>query len=817
MSDAPSPAARDVPLPYDAARRHLLLSFPNLDASDSGHDALNRLVEGAVHHLLAEGHETTIITVTEVVDAIRAMSGLRYESAEVIAALTRLEKLGHVSFRHEAKRAFVFSERRHRDLCADAAYRRERLAAVRQEWGDDVRLRHDLSDEQVETLWIALEQFIALLMNNYAAEAAAVLYQTAGGHERFAEVLAQRAPRIADVVQSELHEIARQEFPRFFEKTSAARTDYIAHRLRGTFVFHLLNLDPAASELVRENVSKKTLYLDTNFLFRLLGFDGPTKAYGPMAVVEMSRSLQCKLVVAEETVHEFLRRLRNEVRTLRANPITQEVSQRLIAEHPGDEYTFMRAYFREYLDGKIRTPDQFEQKYSNLTQLLREYGIEIDETAEIDEQDEKDDAILDLQSAFNTWTGQQRHPDGVAHDAFMLTFVREQRGRRDKRASEVKVWLLTYDRALTAFAVHRAGPDHLPVVMLAEDWLQIARPFLPRTADYDTSFVSLLQFPVAFDDPSLVKLNEMVEALQRLDNMRDVPAPVIAGMVSDGAMLNRIRLAQDQGAVQRLVEVQAAAYAVEQEKKVERLTQEKNELVDRVGQLEQVTDALRRREEAAKETAATVTGQRDDAAGRLEEVLRGLPDQIAAAQRAGEDASDRRWKERRKEEREQAWAILRGVGCAVLWFVLVAGLAWRVWTRPSAQTPLPLVVSVLTLCVASYALFVLARHGRKGDPVSKSADVAGVLTVILVYLQSTGILPSSPPETPGTVTQGPTTPDAGAAPPGAAGPVEPAATAPPAPDPAVPTSPAPAVQQDSTTSAPARRGRAGRGSPTSAK
>ena len=254
----------------DAARRHLLLSFPALESGASGPEVVCKLVEAGVHEVLTGKAANSLLTVDEVRFAIKRMTDLDYDSSEVIAALARLESAGHVSFRHAERRAFVFSERRQKELNADLQYRQERMEAVRKEWCDDVALRHGLSDEQLKMLWVALDEFIARLMNTYAAEAAAFLYQAENGTERFAEVLSQRLPKISDVVAVDLIAVAEPEFKLFFDQPTAARTDYLVHRLRSAFHFHLLNIDPAASQLVQEHVSNKVFYLDTNFLFRLL-------------------------------------------------------------------------------------------------------------------------------------------------------------------------------------------------------------------------------------------------------------------------------------------------------------------------------------------------------------------------------------------------------------------------------------------------------------------------------------------------------------------------------------------------------------------
>lgn len=343
-----TPVSASVPMD-EAARRHLLLSFPSLDDLESGTDAVDRLVEGAVYTLKCQPNAPVVLLVAEVTEAIRNLTALQYDSAEVIASLERLAAVGAVRFVQDDKRTFVFDDQRLAALSKEQEFRQGRLMAVKREWFDDLQLHHGLPEEDCEALWVAVEQFTAQLLNTYGAEAAAFLYQRTDddqngtGRERFVQVLEQRMPLLDEVVPERLLPIARAELGSFFSSTSAARTEYFMHCLRGAFVYHLLSIDPHASELMRANVANKRFYLDTNFIYRLLGFGGATRAYGPHAVVRMAEALNCELWVAAETEAEFLRKLHSEMRDLRRHPIHQAAYQRIIVDHPGDEYSFMQA------------------------------------------------------------------------------------------------------------------------------------------------------------------------------------------------------------------------------------------------------------------------------------------------------------------------------------------------------------------------------------------------------------------------------------------------------------------------------------------
>ncbi len=608
------------------ARRHLLLSFPELESSQSGTEAVDSLVEGATHSLLFERGTSTLVSVIDLSRRIKEMTGLHYSTDELISALERLESKRRLEFRHSQKRAFRFSEDRFRELSGDLEYRRERMASVQKEWADDVRIRHQLSDSDADALWTAFDRFLAATVSTYAAEAAGFLYLAEeGGAERFGDVLDQRLPQITEYVDGRLIPVARAEYPKFFDVRNGARTDYIAHRLRAAFVYHLLTIDPSASELARTGVADKEFYLDTNFIIRLFGFDGPTLAYGPLAFVELAEQLNCRLVVAEETIHEFIRTVRAEGAQLRRQGVNHAAYRRLIAQHPGDEFNFSTAFYRELESGQVRDVDGFERKYVNADKILKEYGIDIDHAAQITEADRIDSAFLDLASAIRTWSNGKKPIEAGEHDAFMLRLIRGKRGKREKSPASVGCWFLTYDRSVTSYSVRKHPPGCMPEGMLVGDWMQIARPFVPRTENFDMSFVAMLRHPLVFDDPNLVPLTSMMTALRRLEEVKDLPLPLVAAMVADREIVRRIEMSKGPEKLRELLEVQSATYASQLEKKQQRTAYEAEEQRALAAQFERSSQEHRQRHaDAQAALQRTKTG--------LETATRALVDQRAQAE-----------------------------------------------------------------------------------------------------------------------------------------------------------------------------------------
>jgi hypothetical protein len=416
----------------------------------------------------------------------------------------------------------------------------------------------------------------------------------------------------------------------------------------------------------------------------------------------------------------------------------REPTQRVIAQQPGDEYAFMRAFYTEVLNGQVRSADQFQNKYTNLKLLLEHYGIAIDANAEISDEDAGRPAFLDLISRLRSSLRFERHPDSLAHDAFLLTLIREQRGKRDKGAGSVKTWILTYDRTLTRFDVRESSDETLPVCLLADDWLQIARPFLPRTDDYDRSFVAMLRHPLVAEAGNLVPLAEMAEALQRLDAVRDTPAPVLAAMVSDATMMQRVRAARDQEAVRVLVDTEAVKYAKHLEDIQGRIVQQNRELTERVERVEKLAADFK---EKLAETGGQVTGvtrERDEAKAILQREQDKFPTLIEEAR--DQARSDANKAIELKIDAAVRDALLkretlgrRRLTCGVVASVLTIIVVGSLWKYPSARSVPGIALAIPVLAVTWYAAYVWAKHGVTDRAQTKVAEVASIVALLFAF------------------------------------------------------------------------------------
>ena len=349
--------------------RHLLLTFPALEVRHDGQDVVDELVKGAIHAVQADRGQSSIVLLSEVVGSIRKLAGLTYEPAEVHAALRRLQTTGFLRFTSPGNDSFIADSQGARAVARTLTERTARDERVQVRWYRHLRSAYTLDEQELQILSGRFNAFLADVVHFHAAEAAAFLYiGDDEGQARFFKRLDSHLPAATAELDDRLAAIAETAFRDFFRDADPDFRDYVADRLQVAFYYHLLSIDPVGSELVRDNLAHKVLYLDTNFIYRLLGLHGPAYAYSPATVADISQKLGFTLRVTRETINEYLRSLRAEVHRLRSYPVTRESYMQVLAENPSDHLSFMQAFYKLYMRGRVNGPDEFEQLYTSITQ-----------------------------------------------------------------------------------------------------------------------------------------------------------------------------------------------------------------------------------------------------------------------------------------------------------------------------------------------------------------------------------------------------------------------------------------------------------------
>lgn len=573
--------------PSDALR-HLLLSFPDLEIGEPEGDALQSLVLSAVVHL-ANGGQSGLISIEEVTRTVHERAGLAFESSEIQGVLEELEKSDQVAFTDRGRRTVFVPDAARRQMATRVSARRDLEEFVRAEWVGDFLSRHEDADGTTASqVWDGMRRVVAHMMNVRSAEAASFLYiERPDARLKFEAAVSESRGIAEDVIESgPLHETIRTEAVRFIRDASGRRSEYLVSLLSAAFSFHLLSLDPGASQLVRSVIQGKIFYVDTNFLFRLLALHGPQQAHAPAMIVDLADDMDCDICVARCTLEEFKSTVRYRTKDLRKHWLRREDFRRIVAEYPTTDVDFMAQFYREQQSGLVMNVDEFERKYLQIERAVEDWEIEIHEEWAWDEDHVR--RVGARSQAMYRWHQTERTHAACDHDAMMEVYIREARADRRGGLNEIDVWFLTYDRRLTRFAYSNPIDDEVPFPMLAGDWLQIIRPFLPRTSDYNEAFMSLIATPLLVDDKA-VPLRHVVGALERLEKYTGLSERVVAGMVAEQEFVRRLNQITDEEEERELVELKVARAASDLEERMAR-----------------VEERLNRREAEKKEAEAVV-------------------------------------------------------------------------------------------------------------------------------------------------------------------------------------------------------------------
>ncbi|MBN2501696.1 MAG: hypothetical protein JXB38_13015 [Anaerolineales bacterium] len=588
-------------------------------------------------------------TAMEVFEKVKATIGFRVEYEEIHDALARLAK------KNDIRCTLERPNDPHAQFLLPIDRRNEMRRAVREEealerevleqWKQEVQGRYPhLSSADIDRLEVDLKAFSLRLLSQHSIEALQLYY----GDDESLNLLLERmqAKELSDVWQwwdEEKHLIRLQEVTGFFRQPTDRRKQYIASLTHSLFILHLTQLDPQCAAIIRTRIPGGTVFLDTNFVFRLIGLQGPDFFRASGKLVDISKRLGYRLVISPETKAEYDRTLLGFLRHIQSLPlITSELAELALTATSDED--FHTAYWREVAKrrGDYVDPRNFYEYYQHVDVILEsDHGVTIDDNYHEDVK--SNDAEIAAQASLIRRTMEDFYGPEAAdqvsqivldHDAYHRLLILKLRGSSagQETFTNVQNWFLTCDSKLPLYdRVARGGNrQRLPYCALSGQWLQTLRPFVGREESLDDAQVEMLISPLlrAYRRPPAGLINDIIG---RLSMRSTYSVNVVGAMLSNQQFLEQFRAAPNETAEQDLIDSFYAEYAVitegELKETKERLQQTQDDLSRANEQLnslgmniqkrdEELTDALRdaaRNQIHADELARTLDEARTDA------------------------------------------------------------------------------------------------------------------------------------------------------------------------------------------------------------
>ena len=476
------------------------------------------------------------------------------ELHEVEAARTRLKASGRINS-HDS--GLCLSEGTQHELEGSRKSWEHAEATAMDEWEAAVRTEYPLlSDGDLVLLRQQIRPWLDHVIAGHGAEASLLLYPD---HPRSQE-LVQSFDRLdlsfLPDCGTQLNSLRPRAFRLLIREPTPAQRDFLGRLLNTGFYLAVLSLDPRASHLAQAEARQTAIYLDTNFLYAILGVGSRTEAAAARRLMQLCRELGYSLRVTPWTIDELrtsIAKSRSEVSAVHQSQKAAQVMAAVTGEKG-----FVSAYWRERRDHNVDAR-MFFAKYDQYRRFLEGLGIR-EHPQGIETVDADIQGIRKFASPLEGLYGVGNKPRVVIeHKAKMRMLIELLRGaERPSSFSDVHYWFLTESTMLRPMHVCLCKRDGGLVSLLhsSSSLAQVVRAMVPRTDDLNDMIVGLLASPYVGYRTAVQGVHQKAveRVVARIDALRDVPPAVAVAMVNDEAMAAQIGDETDPEVVDQLIE-----------------------------------------------------------------------------------------------------------------------------------------------------------------------------------------------------------------------------------------------------------------------
>ena len=500
-------------------------------------------------------------------DCIATLFGIDLDRVEVARCLDALGKQGFVT---TSDGEFRLSDAEKLKLEATALNSQNIKQKAMDEWHRFLTTQWPrLTDDDLSRLSDELDLYLRTVLRRHGAESALLLYPN---ESRAADLFAQLEEEGFDFLPPAPKHIAvirDNAFSSLLRQPSENQKRFLDRMLNAAYFLTVLSIDPAAAMLVREAASGQKVYLDTNFLYRLLGIQGPRFILPAQTVLKRTQDAGYNVFVTPWTVAEFKKSLERSSDYLSKYPVPPADYAALAADATSED-DFVTAYWRKVRAEPGLKPEDFIALYSELQPHLSEYDVTVDE--EGCKAVEQDTAGVDADIGLleRALDGKPRGVERLRHDARHRLLVLRLRGNSNRTFATAGCWFLTHDSLLPRYDyIARGGksPDP-PFCVSVSAWFQVIEAFRPKSEDLDQSFADLLASPYVRYRNGLSK--ESAQAISaRIALYKDASPQLAAKLFMNSFLMHEIDGETDQDAAVKKIDSAIVAAAKEAQEEAE--------------------------------------------------------------------------------------------------------------------------------------------------------------------------------------------------------------------------------------------------------
>lgn len=524
--------------------------------------AIDRLILAAIW---AHGG---MLLVADLPDEIRRQFEVAVEQRAIQGSVERLRSRGALV--QNAGGALKITEARLAELRVEREEADRLISAVREKFFDELRnegipLKGERLPQQSvpvapidsfdkESLWSSFE---TKWLQPTVCSAGARTYDLINGdYSRWVDT--NGLENFLNDFPAELHPPLRNALERFLDPANADVRAFVLRLMDGYFVVE-------ASQLTAPTISRLsamtgqhptfTVYLDTNFLFSLLGLHEEAAQEAALALVSLPRNLQgrvnIRLQVLPATVDETRAALQIEMRSLESLRVPSGVAKTVL--RTSDVRGVAEAYLRAASKSdRPLTPELFLKPYvTGLTAVLSSHGISVANASltDVASRPEVESDIKTQEEFENRRFGSRAKTRiKIQHDVSLWHFVNSRRTPRIDTPSDAGYWIVTEDSRLTGFDIHKRGEsgsvaNSLPLCLQPLALVQMLQFWLGRSDRVEEAMVGAFKLSMLsrhFDPASERATLTILEAISRWENVEDLPQEAVAHLLVNEAL--RVKL-----------------------------------------------------------------------------------------------------------------------------------------------------------------------------------------------------------------------------------------------------------------------------------
>jgi len=437
-------------------------------------------------------------------------------------------------------------------------------------WGKHLKNKYStLGEEEFNQIINDLRIFFAKLLFRHGAACANIFYSDSNTMQNlFCDDLFLSLPRR----KKDIENIRKTEIINFFLESAndTERQKMIFDQLNASFIYRIVSIEPTCSNYIKStHFVDDEIYLDCNFIFNLFGLSGEEKKDVAREVLKIATQFKFLSYVTGKTSEEYNVTLGKYRLFLKNSKLPSKkvllAANGYVRENP------ISAYWREYAKTGISV-DEFFEIYKGLDGQLRAYNALIVKRGA---ESITDSALRKEMDRMKSHIPLKTRESVLEHDSFCLLYVRKR--KNDLKVKNKKAYFLTEDHPLLEYEkkVNRHKSED-SVCILSYQLLQLLRPLIPRTTNFEKAFIVAVMQPI-LRSQELLPTDIATIVLNRFSLYKNQPLKLIPRLLTNSYITNKLKYLkkQDSEKADELIDNCVLAEAEEIITEAEKLVTEK--------------------------------------------------------------------------------------------------------------------------------------------------------------------------------------------------------------------------------------------------